>query len=479
MQSWRASGLVFGASAAVLMLEVIAGRLMAPYVGVSLETFTGIIGTVLAGIAVGAGVGGTLADRHDPRGLIGPALILGGALTWASLPILRVLGPGVGSGAGAIVFLTAAAFLAPATVLSAVSPMVTKLRLSDLDETGSVVGGLSAAGTIGAIVGTFATGFVLVAALPSRPVVLLIGGVLVAVGIAVSWRLGRRGPTVAMAAGLVVAGAGALLLAPPCERETAYFCANVERDEDRPSGRSLILDRTRHAHVDLEDPTYLDIRYVRLFAAVTAAASIETDTPLDVLHLGGGGFTFPGYVAAVRPGSQQLVLEIDPDLVEIATDELGLELDDDLRVRVGDARLALEEQDTDAYDLVLGDAFASTSVPWHLTTVEVMEQIDRMLRPDGMYVMNVIDGGPNRYARSQLATLDAQFDHVAVVVPTGGLPERGSVNQVLIASDSPIPDLEIDPLDGTVLRGDDVRRFIGDARVLTDDFAPVDQLLAR
>ena len=461
------------------MLEIIAGRLMAPYVGVSLETFTGIIGTVLAGIAVGAAVGGTLADRHDPRLLIGPALVLGGALTWASLPILRVLGPGVGSGAGAIVFLTSAAFLAPATVLSAVSPMVTKLRLADLDETGTVVGGLSAAGTVGAIVGTFVTGFVLVAALPSRPVVLLIGAALVTVGIGVWWRLGRlgrRNRSVAMAGCLVVAGAGAVLLAPPCERETAYFCANVTQDEERPSGRSLILDRTRHAHVDLDDPTYLDIRYVRIFADAAATAP---EGPLDVLHLGGGGFTFPGYLAAVRPGSDQLVLEIDPELVEIATEDLGLRLDADLRVRLGDARLAFEDLDTDAHDLILGDAFASTSVPWHLTTIQVMEQIDRMLRPGGLYVMNVIDGGPNRYARAQLATLAAQFDHVAVVVPAEGVPEQGRVNQVLIASDSPIPDLDVDRADGTVLRWAAARRFVRGAEVLTDDFAPVDQLMAR
>ena len=89
----RATIVVFGTSAAVLVLEIIAGRLMAPYVGISLETFTGIIGTVLAGIAVGAAVGRRLADRRDPRTLIGPALIVGGALAWLSVPIVTGLGP--------------------------------------------------------------------------------------------------------------------------------------------------------------------------------------------------------------------------------------------------------------------------------------------------------------------------------------------------------------------------------------------------
>ena len=210
MHSWRAGGLVFGSSAAVLMLEIVAGRLMAPYVGVSLQTFTGIIGTVLAGIALGAAAGGSLADRHDPRILIPWALGVGGALTWASLPIITLLGPAMGSGPVAIVGLTAAAFLAPATVLSAIGPLVAKLRLGSLDETGSVVGGLSAAGTAGALAGTFLTGFVLVAALPSRPVVLLIGAVLILAGAASTWRLRRRGPSLGGAAAITLLGLAAI-----------------------------------------------------------------------------------------------------------------------------------------------------------------------------------------------------------------------------------------------------------------------------
>ncbi|CAN5458070.1 hypothetical protein BH18ACT1_BH18ACT1_02670 [soil metagenome] len=84
--------LVFCASGAVLVLEILAGRLLAPYVGVSLETYTGVIGTVLAGLAVGAAVGGRLADRRDPRVLLGPALVLGGVLALASLPSVSALG---------------------------------------------------------------------------------------------------------------------------------------------------------------------------------------------------------------------------------------------------------------------------------------------------------------------------------------------------------------------------------------------------
>ncbi len=142
---------------------------MAPYVGVSLETFTGIIGTILAGIALGSAVGGRLADRYDPQTLIGPALVAGGVLSWFSIPVVSFLGPGVGSQIPGIVILALFGFFAPAMALTAISPMVAKLRLKSLEETGEVVGGLSAAGTVGALVGTFVTGFVLVSAvLPGR-----------------------------------------------------------------------------------------------------------------------------------------------------------------------------------------------------------------------------------------------------------------------------------------------------------------------
>ncbi len=109
----RATALVFTTSAAVLVLEILAGRLLAPYVGISLETFTGIIGTMLAGIAVGAWAGGALADTRDPAPLVGPTIAVGGALAWLSLPIVDALGPELGAGPGSIIVLTAAAFFAP------------------------------------------------------------------------------------------------------------------------------------------------------------------------------------------------------------------------------------------------------------------------------------------------------------------------------------------------------------------------------
>ena len=246
MKAWLARTLVFGSSAAVLVLEILAGRLLAPYVGVSLETFTGIIGVVLAGIALGSWAGGALADQRDASAAIGPALALGGALAWVSLPIIRGLGPQFGDGPVAVLILTTAAFFLPSAVLSSVSPMVAKLRLKDLSDTGSVVGGLSAAGTIGALAGTFITGFVLISAIPTRPIVMMVGGLLVAGGAATHWALRSERPTVGAAAIILLAGVGGVTSTAPCQFETGYACVNIEVDPNNPSFPTHLL--TSHSH---------------------------------------------------------------------------------------------------------------------------------------------------------------------------------------------------------------------------------------
>lgn len=473
---------MFFTSAAVLVLEILAGRILAPYVGVTLQTFTGIIGTVLAGIALGSWLGGRAADRTDPNRLLAPLLIVGGLLVVATPTVVTALGPSLsGENPAQIVSLALVGFFLPAAVLSAVSPTVAKIQLESLDETGTVVGSLSAVGTAGAIFGTFVTGFVLVAALPSRPITWAVGGALVVLGIALALRRGA-GATVLSALGflaLVVAGSAAV--GSPCEQETAYFCARVNVDPNRPTGRELILDTLRHSYVDLEDPAYLGSRYARVIADVIESSTAKTG---NILYIGGGGFTLPRYFLATE-GADATVLELDPTVVEIAEGELGLVPGPWLRIEVGDARITLGDTATDAYDAVVGDAFGGPSVPWHLTTEEFLVDVAARLRPGGVYALNVIDHPPARFVRAEVATLGAVFAHVAVVAPPGLLDGSVGGNFVLVASDSPIDGTAITAAitarNGreAVLVDAEAAAFAGGAQVLRDEYAPVDQLLGR
>ena len=135
----QAALLTFLAAACVLVLEIAAGRLLAPYVGVSLLTYTGIIGVILAGIALGAWLGGKAADAYGPLTLLGPTFVVGGLTAMAAVPIVDVVGAldiG-GGGIGTIVLLSTIGFVAPAAVLSAVAPMIVRATISDLTTSGS------------------------------------------------------------------------------------------------------------------------------------------------------------------------------------------------------------------------------------------------------------------------------------------------------------------------------------------------------
>ncbi|MCX2922911.1 fused MFS/spermidine synthase [Streptomyces sp. NEAU-W12] len=479
-----AAVLVFGSSAAVLVVEIVALRLLAPYLGLTLETSTTVIGIALTAIALGSWLGGRVADQVDPRRLIGPSLGVSGVVVALTPAVLRTTAEWTPA---LLLLIASLTILVPGALLSAVTPIVTKLRLTSLAETGTVVGRLSGVGTVGAIAGTVLTGFVLVSRLPVSGILIGLGALLVTGSVLVEWRTRRWGGTPALAL-VVVAGGLATTVAPgACDAETRYHCARVVADPDRDSGRTLVLDGLRHSYVDLDDPTFLEFTYVRALASVVDAAFPE-DEPLAAHHLGGGGLTFPRYLAATRPGTRSLVSEIDSGVVRIDRDELGLGPEAGIDVRVEDGRLGLRRLDAGSRDLVVGDAFGGVSVPWHLTTVEAMTDVRRVLDEDGLYVANLIDHGGQAFARAEAATLGEIFEHVALVGEPADIgldptATPGGGNLVVLASGRPV-DLRAaqEALDARqtgwkIAAGDDLTSWIGDARPLTDDYAPVDQLL--
>ncbi|MEE1764755.1 fused MFS/spermidine synthase [Streptomyces sp. SP18BB07] len=482
--SRTAAALVFGSSAAVLVVEIVALRLLAPYLGLTLETSTMVIGIALTAIAVGSWLGGILADQVDPRRLIGPSLGVSGAVVALTPAVLRT----TAEWAPALLLLIASlTILVPGALLSAVTPMVTKLRLTRLAETGTVVGRLSGVGTVGAIVGTVLTGFVLVSRLPVSGILIGLGILLVVGSALVEWRTRRWGGTPALTLAVLAGGLGTAVAPGACDAETRYHCARVVADPDRDGGRTLVLDGVRHSYVDLDDPTFLEFTYVRAIASAVDAAFPEGE-PLAAHHLGGGGLTLPRYLAATRPGTRSLVSEIDSGVVRIDRERLGLRAEAGIDVRVEDGRLGLRALPADSRDLVVGDAFGGVSVPWHLTTVEAMADVRRVLDPDGLYVANLIDHGDLAFARAEVATLSETFEHVALVGDpadigrdTTAAPDGG--NLVVLASDRPLDlratqqALDTRRTGWRITTGAPLTTWTADARPLTDDYAPVDQLL--
>ena len=478
---YAAAALVFGASASVLVVELVALRLLAPYLGLTLETNTIVIGLALAAIAMGSWAGGRLADRISPRYVLGPALAVSG-VSVAATPF-AVRGAGVIS--DSLLMMTAGlAIIVPGALLAAVTPMVTKLRLRSLSETGTVVGQVAGIDTAGAIVGTVVTGFVLISRVPVSGIMVGLGAALVIAAAVVEVRVRGWRSAAVPAALVLLGGVGAAVVPDGCDAETIYHCAVVEADPDRASGRILLLDGAPHSYVDLADPTYVQYAYAKAMVSV-----IDTEfaggQPLRVYHLGGGGLTLPRYLQQVRRGTSSLVSEIDPGVVNIDTEQLGLKTGDGIEVLVEDGRLRLGQLAGDSHDLVIGDAFGGVSVPWHLTTREAVGEVKRVLTDEGIYVVNLLDYGPLAFARAEVATLAAVFDHVALATETDTLTQGQNAggNLVVIASDAPVDAGVIDArlaehgIQWNVISGAELARWTGAAPVLTDDYAPVDQLL--
>jgi spermidine synthase len=477
-----AAALVFIAAGAVLMLEILAVRLLAPYVGLTLETTTAVIGAALAGIAVGAAVGGYLADRTDTRKLIVGLLVGGGLLTLLTVPVVHWLGPGArGEGDLAVLGITLIALVPAAAVLSAVSPAVAHLQLHDLKVSGTVVGSLSAWATAGALLGTFGSGFVLIPLMPVSSAVLIIGTVLVltGIGLGASSRAFPAAGLAAIAIGALALGALSATSQSPCITETQYHCIRLVADPARPSGYHLMLDDGYHSYVDLKDPTHLEYSYVE-WIADGVDSSFPAKKPLDAVFVGGGGFTLPRWLLATRPGSDAQVLELDQGLVDFDEERLGLRPSDRLRVAVGDARIGMLDLEGESADLVVGDAFSSNAVPWHLATTEWVEEVQRVLRPDGLYALNVIDYQPLDLVKAEAATLLDAFEDVQLVTfPTRKGDLRGG-NVVLLASDRKLPTLvSRHGAKGAITGGrPEIEALVGDAEPLRDDYAPADQLLS-
>ena len=490
---WQPDLIVFVSSGCIMILELVAGRIIAPYVGVSLYTWTSVIGVVLAGITVGNYLGGWLADRYASLRLLGGILLLGGLASFGILTVDAMGGrlPGDWPIVVEILVLTATLFLAPCIILGTISPIVAKLAVRDLERTGRTVGRIYAAGSVGSIVGTFATGFVLISWFGTHVIVWSVAVVLLSMGLIFL----ARGRLVLLALGaLLMAGGTGLAtnqgwLSGPCTRETNYFCIKVyEEERNGEPVRVLTLDRLVHSYTSLDDPTRLVYGYEQIYAELTAYRA-QADDHLAALFIGGGGYTFPRYMEALYPGSDIDVVEIDPGVTEVAHDLLGLSRDTTVMTYNQDARLFLEGEPTQGYDLVMGDAFNDFSVPYHLTTKGFNDRVQAWLAEDGLYFVNIIDGPRGDFLRAYIHTLRKTFPHVYVAPTIESWREATRSTFVLIASNAPLDLVVLETIDAgdgypllaeRILSPGQVDSLLSEGRLvtLTDRYAPVDQMLA-
>jgi predicted membrane-bound spermidine synthase len=498
LKLWKAYLLVFISSTCGLIIELVASRIMSPYVGSTLYTWTSVIGITLAGISVGNWLGGRLADRLASFRLLRRLYFLGG---FTSLAIIPLIIPIMTSGYLVslptqlrILISTFLIFFVPSTLFGTISPVVIKLCLNDLATAGKKVGSIYAVSTVGSIAGTFSTGFLLISLFGTTLIVWGVGALMVITGVIFCTLLvGKGQPKSQRRQGWIEAGlvvvlflAFSLPLASSgtlngiCLKETDYFCIRIYDglSQDGQPAKALALDHLVHNFIVPNDTSHHGYGYEQVSAGLTDWMNAKGEK-IDLLVVGAGAFSFPRYVRANYPSSTVDAIEIDPGVVEVAHSQLGLPRDTDIRIFTEDARTYLNRTDLKGkYNLIQGDAFLDLAAPYHLTTYEFNQHIKSALRPDGFYMVTLIESGTNgKFLRAYINTLHKTFKNVFLYTPGEVLESSYRSTFVVMATDR---DLEPPAENGWRLTPRaELEAYMAKETplFLSDNYAPVDNLL--
>ena len=485
---------IFLSSAVLLVLEITAGRLIAPYVGVSIYSWTSIIGVILAGLSLGNWLGGLWADHGGNERSTGIVLVLAGMFTLFSLFALTVVAPVLQDSQLDLISSTflyvLCMFFIPAVLLGIPTPLLTTLALRMDSRAGHIVGRMHALAALGSIIGTFLTGYVLIQYFGSRNVIIVSALLLFVLAAPFVRRTSKTVPVLIIGAAV---GLGLVTMvrdgfANPCDRESNYFCLRVvDISEEAPFGtaRALVLDHLVHGINHDSEPGMLLSPYVHLMdELVLDHFDAGRINQLDYFFAGGGAYTQPRAVKAVTPGARVTVAELDTAVTDMLQKELFLSTSD-MRIIHRDARTVLNRLKDEKFDVVVTDAFHDIAIPYHLVTREFAQLVKSRMKADGLFTANVLDAFPDpKLVKCMMKTLQQEFRYVDVWLDQ--IPDRPTrMTFVISASNREIT--------GNVLhasRGFERSWYrinepllasgtpLDELPVFTDDYVPVERMIS-
>jgi predicted membrane-bound spermidine synthase len=484
MKFWTAIALILVLSAVGLTYEIAAGRILAPFFGTSLVTWTAVIATVLAGFSLGNALGGFMAERERPIALRNVrAVLVGTAILSALSPTILGLVYSFGArGTGGMLLSVVIAFFPASVLISAPSPLLARLAVEARPgREGSSLGLVLAAGSLGAIIGAVLAGFVALPLAGSVATFAACGAVaLMCVPFLKDPGQGKghKQNKASMARLLPIAALvlGSAMLGPVCRYESGLSCIDIIQ-----TGRtvSLYSDRTHQAAERMPRDNSIGNTPEDLVIPYTSWMWARMDADLgpapSVLFIGGGGYTLPTQLLSSRPQAHAIAVEIDPLITEVVRENLprasemiaatGYETSTEAEAappgRLGivhaDGRVYLNETSR-RYDAAVMDAFSSASVPAHLVTRETFARLRDIVR--GPVYVNLIDVPDGPLARGTHAILRGLYPHVIAV--RGPLGPNGRGNVMLAASSKTLMKIDFLPEGYEVVQ-------ITQARAFTDD----------
>lgn len=478
----------FYAGLGTMAFEMVLGRALVPYFGGTIYTWGALIAVFLLGMSFGFFAGGRFADRYPRIGLVAGVLGACGVVIlctplYAEALCLALLDGIEDVRVGALVASLAMAFL-PALLFAAVSPVAVRLALIDVAHSGATVGAMSGLNTVGSILGTIGTSFFLVPVIGSRAIFYLLGVLTIACAAALFSLRGRSAPAVAMLATLFLvqphpAAAQVSVMAPDgvIEKvESEYNNVFVIKQ-----GQMLYMNfgyrssQYVESVYDMLDRGSLAARYTRYMTI--ASAYVDRFERGAFVGLGGGRTA--SYLVESFPQLSLEIAELDPEVIRLAKKYFGVKESERLKISAQDGRIFLTRSKA-SYDAVFLDAYRGPFVPFHLLTREYFEIIKKHLRPGGVVAQNV---------EPTTMVLDSAIRTIGAVFKNVDTYEAGG-NVVIIAYDGePIPTARLRERAAALTRKHKLRYDLVEllaakreikpqagAKLLTDDFAPVEML---
>lgn len=481
MKNWCIYFAVTVSGACVLAIEMLGTRILGPFYGVSLYLWSALISVTLAALSLGYAIGGRLADRGPTLRRFAMILALAGLwivlIPWLRTPILSATQP---LGLRAAVLLAATLlFFPPLVLMGMVSPYAIRLKATSLDVVGTTAGNLFAVSTVASVISAVATGFILIPVMGVYSLVTIIGALMLVTAAIVNFGAGSK--RVISAALIILAAAGVILLAKNSDTSAHPETGLIDIQQSL-YGEIRVVDvgETRHMVIDGGTHTIIDkVTGESFFGYVDVVDLVRGyfDHAGDLLLVGLGG----GSVAKnfAREGWHVDAVEIDPVVTSMAIKHFGLKPHDAMIWEM-DGRQFFLTRDT-TYDVIILDAFGSSSIPFHLVTAEAFALAHSRLRAGGVLAMNIeAVGWDDPLVGALYATLKTQFQY-AVVLPIAEPPNHIG-NLIIFAADRPLETLPEPPNPYSRFSAEYNRahawdnRFEpkGEARVLTDAHNPVD-----